>query len=126
MGDQNTPVSAYNSYCGKVQCETPWSLEGGTSVGAPIVAAAMALSSDYTRSFDGAHALYIDALVNTGAFNDVTSGKDGNCGKRYLCEARVGYDGPSGLGTLNGVPEIPPPVVESKPATELASGGSDR
>jgi hypothetical protein len=125
VGDQNTPVSAYNSYCGKVQCETPWSLEGGTSVGTPIVAAAMALSSGYTRSFDGAHALYIDANLaaqtKTNAFNDVISGKDGNCGGSYLCEAREGYDGPSGLGTLSGVPEIPPPAVESKPASEVAS-----
>ena len=85
----------------------------------------MALSSGYTRSFDGAHALYIDANIaaqtKTNAFNDVISGKDGNCGGSYLCEAREGYDGPSGLGTLNGVPEIPPPVVESKPASEVAS-----
>ena len=39
MADQNTPVSTYDSY----KTETEWNLEGGTSVGAPIVAAAMAL-----------------------------------------------------------------------------------
>ncbi len=120
VGDQNTPVSSYNTYCGKTACESPWTLEGGTSVGAPIVAAAMALSSKYTRSFDGAHALYIDSQLNANAFNDVISGKNGKCGS-YLCEAGPGYDGPSGLGTLNGAPEIPPPALVTGSATELAS-----
>ena len=120
VADQNTPVSSYNSYCGKVKCESPWTLEGGTSVATPIVAATMALSNEYTRSFDGAHALYVDYHFDKGAFNDVISGKNGNCGT-YLCEAKVGYDGPSGLGTPNGVPEAPPPELDTEPATAVAS-----
>jgi hypothetical protein len=114
VGDQNTPVSVYDSF----KTSTPWQLEGGTSVGSPIVAAAMALANSYTRTFDGAHAFYIDFAINPSAFfNDVVSGKNGSCGGTYLCEAKVGYDGPSGLGTLNGPPEVPPPTV----ATEAAS-----
>ncbi len=120
VGDQNTPVSSYNTYCGKQKCESPWALEGGTSVATPIVAATMALSTSYTRSFDGAHALYIDGTLNAEAFNDVVSGSDGNCGS-YLCEARAGYDGPSGLGTPDGVPEIAPPVPTTKPASAVES-----
>jgi hypothetical protein len=41
---------------------------------------------------------------------DVTSGSNGNCSKgrkntsnRYLCTAGPGYDGPTGLGTPNGL-----------------------
>ena len=92
-----------------------WMLIGGTSVSTPIVSAAMALSSQYTRSFEGAQALYLDALAD-GGFNDITSGIDGACGS-YLCEAAPGYDGPSGLGSLRGVPEVPAPT----PVTGTAS-----
>ena len=35
--------------------------------------------------------------------NDVTSGSNGSCGGSYLCTAGPGYDGPTGLGTPNGV-----------------------
>jgi hypothetical protein len=130
VGDQNTPVSAYDSYCGKkngeiIECENSWMLEGGTSVGSPIVAAAMALTNGYTRSFDGAHAVYVDALLDEGAFNDITEGSNGTCtppaSHAYFCTARVGYDGPSGLGTLRGAPEAPPPVLETKTAEGVAA-----
>ena len=124
VGDQNTPVSTYDSYHPnpKQELAGPWMLEGGTSVGAPIVAAAMALSSSYTRSFDGAHALYIDSLLTKEAFNDVTSGKNYEKCASYLCEARIGYDGPSGLGTLHGPPEAPPPVLVSEGAGSVGAG----
>jgi hypothetical protein len=37
--------------------------------------------------------------------NDVTSGsnKHWDCGGDYLCTAGKGYDGPTGLGTPNGL-----------------------
>jgi hypothetical protein len=37
------------------------------------------------------------------ALHDVTSGSNGSCSGRYLCTAEVGYDGPTGLGTPNGI-----------------------
>ena len=37
-----------------------------------------------------------------GALYDVTSGASGSYGGGYLCTAKAGYDGPSGLGTPNG------------------------
>ena len=117
VADQNTPVSVYDTY----KTPSKWNLEGGTSVSTPIVAAALALSNSYTRSFNGAHALYIESLLNESAFNDVTVGKNGNCGT-YLCEAKVGYDGPTGLGTPDGAPEAPPPVLVTKAATGVGAG----
>ena len=130
IGDQNTPVSVYDGYCGMageevVTCKRPWRLEGGTSVGAPLVAAAMALSKPYTRSFDGAHALYIDSKLNAEAFNPVTEGSNGTCTPptthAYFCTAEPGYDGPSGLGTLDGAPEVPQPVLETDPASGVGA-----
>jgi hypothetical protein len=41
--------------------------------------------------------------ANTGALYDVTSGNNGTCGTTYFCNAGPGYDGPTGLGTPNGI-----------------------
>ena len=42
------------------------------------------------------------AYGHAGSLFDVTSGTNGSCGT-YLCGAAAGYDGPTGLGTPNGV-----------------------
>jgi len=33
----------------------------------------------------------------------VTSGSNGKCAVAYYCTAQAGYDGPTGLGTPNGI-----------------------
>jgi hypothetical protein len=123
VADPNTPVSVYDSY----ETAGPWLLLGGTSVSAPIVAAAMALASPYTRLFEGAQALYLEAAGGAG-FNDIVSGADGSCGN-YLCQGAPGYDGPSGLGSLHGAPEVTPPTpltagASSITQTEANLGGT--
>ena len=41
--------------------------------------------------------------ADPSALNDVTSGANGSCPAHpFLCHAKVGYDGPTGLGTPNG------------------------
>jgi Subtilase family len=116
VASKNTPVSVYDSY------ETPdkWQLASGTSVATPIVASAMALANAYTRSFEGAKPLYLEAVTNSAHLTDVVSGSDGTCGNyHYLCEAGPGYDGPTGLGSLWGAPEVPPPAVTTNEATTI-------
>ena len=120
VADPNTPVSVYDTY---LTGSSPWLLLGGTSVSTPIVASAMALASPYTRSFDGAEGLYLQAAYSYGGFDDVLSGLNGVCGS-YLCEAGPGYDGPSGLGTLRGVPEVPPPTPATGAANSLTRTGA--
>ncbi len=115
VADPNTPVSVYDSE----ETSGPWLLLGGTSVSTPIVAAAMALSNPYTRSYEGAQALYLESAAGKG-FNDVVSGLDGSCGN-YLCKAGFGYDGPTGLGGLRGAPEVPPPTPLSDTPAPLAT-----
>ena len=71
---------------------------GGTSVSSPIIASFYALaenpaSGDELASYPYAHA---------SSLNDVTSGTNGSCGGSYLCTAKPGFDGPTGLGTPNG------------------------
>ncbi len=120
VADQNTPVSSYDSY----QNPSPWQLMGGTSVATPIIAAAMALANPYTRTFEGAKALYAQAALSTGTLDDVTVGKNGTCGGSYLCEAKVGYDGPTGLGSLWEAPEVPPPAFATEAATAVTNTGA--
>jgi hypothetical protein len=43
-----------------------------------------------------------DPYSHTSSLFDVTSGSNGSCSSSYLCRARTGYDGPTGLGTPNG------------------------
>ncbi len=94
VADPATPVSVYDS----TSAGGPWVLVGGTSAASPLVAGVEALSSDTVRSL-GAKAYY----QNPSALFDVTSGTNGTCSVTYLCSAGAGYDGPTGLGTPNGV-----------------------
>ena len=67
---------------------------------------------------------------------DVTEGFDWNpfdesgaseCApQEYLCNAEVGYDGPTGLGTPDGVPLVvePPTVTKIKPHAGRRTGGT--
>ncbi|MGW1894348.1 putative Ig domain-containing protein [Streptomyces sp. NPDC002004] len=93
VADPATGLAVYDSYQA-----SGWNVYGGTSASAPIIASVYALagtpgSSSYPASFPYSH---------TSALNDVTSGANGSCGGSYLCTARSGYDGPTGLGTPNG------------------------
>jgi subtilase family serine protease len=110
VADPNTPVSVYDSY----ETEYHWRLPGGTSVATPIIAATMALADSYTRSLPGASAFYDQvAAGGPGKVNDITRGENdvNGCTPSYLCTAGVGYDGPSGLGTPSGAPEVKSPYV---------------
>lgn len=94
VADPATGVAVYDSYGVTAGFYT----FGGTSASSPIIAAVYALagtpsSGSYPTSFPYAH---------TGSLNDVTSGSNGSCSGTYLCTAKSGYDGPTGLGTPSG------------------------
>ncbi|MEU1517865.1 S53 family peptidase [Streptomyces sp. NPDC005811] len=99
VADPATGVSVYDSY----GVTAGWYTFGGTSASAPIIAAVYALagtpgSSDYPAS-------YPYASLGTSSLNDVTSGSNGTCSSSasYLCTAKSGYDGPTGVGTPEGI-----------------------
>ncbi|NUR57200.1 MAG: hypothetical protein HOV87_00585 [Catenulispora sp.] len=94
VADPATGVAVYQTYGG-----SGWAVYGGTSASSPIIAAVYALagtpgSTDTPASYPYAH---------TGNLYDVTSGNNGSCSPSYFCTATTGYDGPTGLGTPNGV-----------------------
>jgi len=73
-----------------------WYTFGGTSVAAPIIAGMYAIGPDFG---DSAGAF---TLANKDKLHDVTEGSNGRCDVNYWCNARVGWDGPTGLGTPIG------------------------
>ncbi|HTZ65787.1 MAG TPA: IPT/TIG domain-containing protein [Solirubrobacteraceae bacterium] len=108
-----------------------WELVAGTSVASPLVAGIEAHASAHERAL-GARAFYEDP----GSLFDVTQGFDwdpldesgtSECApNEYLCNAEVGYDGPTGLGTPDGVPVEtvkPPTVTKVTPDHGRAAGG---
>jgi hypothetical protein len=73
-----------------------WEVFGGTSVAAPIIAGVYGANG-------GAVTYGSDPYSHTANLNDVVKGSNGTCPFPYWCHGEVGYDGPSGLGTPNGV-----------------------
>ena len=67
-----------------------WSQYGGTSESAPIIASVYALAGGgYSNATPYAH---------PGSLFDITSGSNGTCPTTQWCNARAGWDGPTGLG----------------------------
>lgn len=91
--DPATGLAVYQTYGG-----SGWSVYGGTSLASPLLAATAALAGAAGNSTYGNDLSY----SHTSDFNDVTSGNNGSCGT-VLCNAGVGWDGPTGNGTPNGV-----------------------
>jgi len=97
VADPATGVAVYDSY------NSPgWSEAGGTSVAAPIIASVYALAGAPKPGTYPASYLYQSG--HAAELNDVTSGSNGTCesSRQYLCNAKAGYDGPTGLGTPEG------------------------
>lgn len=105
-----------------------WATFGGTSLGAPLIASLYALAGGANGLKYPALSLY-GHLGDASALYDVTEGGDGYCdGESALlcgkpnaesgfvldcegtsaCNARPGYDGPSGVGTPNGLAAFKP------------------
>jgi subtilase family serine protease len=96
--DPNTGAAVYDStpYNGQVG----WFQVGGTSMAAPIVAAAIALAGGTSGASSAGQIPYLH--MNLSNSHDVTAGSNGAC-STIMCAAVPGYDGPTGLGTPNGV-----------------------
>jgi Ricin-type beta-trefoil lectin domain/Putative Ig domain len=93
VADPNTGVAVYDTYD-----QGGWIEVGGTSVSSPVIASVYALAGTpaagtYPASYPYGH---------VSRLNDVTSGSDGDCARKYLCTAGPGYDAPTGWGTPDG------------------------
>jgi hypothetical protein len=120
VADPNTGVAVYVTYGG-----SGWNVYGGTSASSPIIASVFALagtpgSSDIPNAYPYSHA---------GNLFDVTSGSNGTCSASVQCNAGVGWDGPTGLGTPNGTAAFtggggPGPLSANNPGNQTGTVGT--
>ncbi len=113
-----------------------WTIIGGTSVATPIIAATYALAGGAGTEPDGeavkypAQTLYDNLAFDPSVLHEVTEGSNGvciegfyeatglsactatdegeSCSQQAICVARAGYDGPSGVGTPDGIAAFQP------------------
>ena len=94
VANPNTGLAIYDTYS-----EGGWLEVGGTSASSPIIASTFALAGTPAAGTYPSSYIY----KHTADLYDVTSGANGTCSPAYLCTAEVGYDGPTGWGTPDGV-----------------------
>ncbi|HEX9033063.1 MAG TPA: carboxypeptidase regulatory-like domain-containing protein, partial [Streptosporangiaceae bacterium] len=99
-----------------------WLQVGGTSLSSPLTAAMYALAGPPVAGTYPVNYPYHDPSRGSDLF-DVTSGTNGSCGN-VLCTAGPGWDGPTGLGTPDGVRALaggPQGAITGK-VTDAATG----
>ncbi|TCO55881.1 putative Ig domain-containing protein [Actinocrispum wychmicini] len=128
--DPFTGASVYDTYD-----DTGWDVFGGTSQASPIIAAGYALAGAPASS-DPAPFLLYRHFIGRGptvvppehVLTDVTTGNNGDCGAPS-CDARTGWDGPTGVGTPIGTGAFVRPfafgaIVTDNQATPVQSATS--
>jgi subtilase family serine protease len=95
VADPNTGVAVYDTY--RLH-PGGWLVFGGTSVSAPIIGAVYALAGNASSITYGSY-----SYSHLSSLFDVTSGSNGSCSGSYLCTGVIGFDGPTGNGTPNGI-----------------------
>ena len=98
VADPNTGVAVYDST--SYQGMSGWMVFGGTSASSPIIASVYALASSTHTLADYPARTPWGA---SGGLNDVTTGSNGSCSTAVWCKAGTSWDGPTGLGTPNGI-----------------------
>jgi hypothetical protein len=109
-----------------------WCTIGGTSLSSPLIASVYALAGGAQGVEYPARTLYEDAASSPSSLHDVTEGSNGACltpfdegtaspsctpaeeaknscsSKLLSCLAGTGYDGPTGVGTPDGIADFQP------------------
>jgi hypothetical protein len=81
-----------------------WATFGGTGLSSTIIAAAFGLADGPGMVLHPARTIY--QRGDSRNLHDIVNGSnfpESDCGGALICEARSGWDGPTGLGTLRGV-----------------------
>jgi hypothetical protein len=136
-GDPYTGMAIYDT-TGECEYEEggkihkgPWCTVGGTSLASPIVAAIFALAGGAHGVEYPARTLYENEVESLGSRHDVEVGSNGECLREFepdglsgctsaeeaanshcsaepICLAGPGYDGPSGVGSPDGIDAFQP------------------
>jgi hypothetical protein len=135
VADPNTGLAVYDSYD-----NSGWWVLGGTSLSAPLIAGIYALSGGEPAGQHGGQPWYQAVFP----LNDITAGTNAplstDCAAHpYFCNAGLGYDGPTGVGSPGApptqavyAPKDPFRVADTRPASgkplqgqSLGAGRSD-
>jgi Subtilase family len=155
--DPYTGVAVYDST--ETEGERGWWMIGGTSVASPIIAATFALAGGAKGVEYPARTLYENAAKTHAPLHDVRAGSNGecllpfkaakglsgcsaieeaeSCEVQAICLAVNGYDGPTGVGTPDGLgaflatgvggePPAPPVPTEARPVIGASLPGATR
>jgi hypothetical protein len=126
VGDPRTGMAIYDS--------TPlrpggprfgWSIAGGTSVSAPVVAAEFALAGGGHAVTYPSRTLY-SHIGDSEALYDVVTGTNGICGGALSCQTAAGYDGPSGVGVPLGLAAFSPSGIPINNLPPTLTGAAQR
>jgi hypothetical protein len=137
--DPYTGVAIYDSTPERIGESAPgWITIGGTSLASPLVASVFALAGGSNGVEYPAQTLYENLAASPQSLHDVELGSNGECLKppnseelsgcspeeeaanskcpapELICLAGKGYDGPSGVGTPNGIVAFQPLTEEAK------------
>ncbi len=142
--DPYTGVAIYDSTPESLGEQTGpgWISLGGTSLASPLVASVFALAGGAAGVEYPAETLYENEIEDPTTLHDVTSGSNGKCEAKELfneetglsnceesfeaadcsgsliCNASPGYDGPTGVGTPDGITAFKPVSEEVKRKNE--------
>jgi hypothetical protein len=133
----------------KVEHVIHWCTIGGTSLASPLIASAFALAGGAHGVRYPARTLYENAAKSPASLHDVTEGSNGeclspfdeqtglsactpgeeaeaSCSSQLICRAGAGYDGPTGVGTPNGIAafQVPAGGWGEEPADAAETGAS--
>ena len=117
-----------------------WCTIGGTSLASPLVASVFALAGGAEGVEYPTETLYENEIENPTSLHDIVSGSNGECTEPFneeeglagctvlqeaascsqeaICLAREGYDGPTGVGTPNGILAFKPVSAAVRQANE--------
>ena len=93
VADPQTGLAVYDTFGFE-----GWLVVGGTSLSSPIIASVYAMAGNTSSVRYG-----VGPYRARSGFFDVIGGSNGVCSGTYMCNALPGYDGPTGLGTPNGL-----------------------
>jgi hypothetical protein len=145
-----SPECKYQYEEAKIKHVLYWCTIGGTSLASPLIASVFALAGGAQGAGYPAQTIYENAIVSPASLHDVTAGSNAEClapfdeetglqgcdaaeeaasgcSSHLICLAGTGYDGPTGVGTPDGIAAFQPPVEGGggKPGSEEKGGDSE-
>jgi subtilase family serine protease len=120
-----TGVNIYDSTPSPSGDPTGWGVWGGTSLASPVIAAEFGLAGGAHGVGFPAKTLYAN-IGNSHDLYDVVSGHNGSCAGASSCQARAGYDGPTGVGSPIGLGAFATPASPALASAPSISGTDEK